>query len=296
MNGFFWQWLGLVVALSAFVVVMVSYRQSKEFMSPQRRVNPLFIFPDQFSLPFEKAVFTSADGVTLKGWFIPSEKSEKTIILMHGWGNNKGETMAATCFLNELGYNLLYFDFRGSGESGGEISTIGYLETRDFEAAMDYLRQRHPQCSRFVGLYGFSMGAAVAVYQAPKTSEVKCVVVEAVFDSYEKVVGRWVWNNKKIPYYPFMPLMFFFARARLDADPEAFSPIYNIDKISPKPLLMIHGSHDGLSPLKDAKKLFEKAGRPKQMWVVPGAAHSKCAETGGAQYRQRLGEFFGKYL
>ena len=80
---------------------------------------------------------------------------------MHGWGTNKGDALENTYFLHELGYNLLYFDFRCSGESLGNISTVGYLEVEDFKAAMEFLKKHKPEQSQSIGVYGISMGASV---------------------------------------------------------------------------------------------------------------------------------------
>jgi len=293
---FFWVWLIVVIIATALVIVGVSWYYSKRVLQPLNHRVPLSVFPDQFHLPFENVAFDTKDGLRLRGWFIPAEGSEKTVILLHGWGNNRGDTLAATHFLHEAGFNLLYFDFRACGESAGAVSTVGYLETNDAEAALEYLAARKPECSQSVGLYGISMGASVAIYCAARHPEIKCVAAEGTFDSYEKVVGRWAWINIKIPHYPFVPLSLFFVRMKLGADPEAYSPASEIAKISPRPIFFIHGSHDNLVPVKDARKLFDKAGEPKEMWVVAGAAHAKCAETGGAEYRQRLCAFFTKNL
>jgi len=84
--------------------------------------------------------------------------------MCHGWGDNKGELLAKTFFLNSVGgFNLLYFDHRSHGESGGEYTTIGCLEVLDFQAAMAYLRQHRVHCLRRLGVFGLSMGAAVAL-------------------------------------------------------------------------------------------------------------------------------------
>ena len=53
----------------------------------------------------------------------------------------------------------------------------------------------------------------------------------------------------------------------------AVSPLRWIDKISPRPLLLIHGDKDDLVPVEHAHKLFEKAGEPKKLVIIPGAGH-----------------------
>ena len=88
----------------------------------------------------------------------------------------------------------------------------------------------------------------------------------------------------------------FFVRRRLKADPEPYSPLYNVGKIK-LPVLFINGDHDDLVPLPEAEKLFEKcSSEKKQMWVIAGASHAKCAEVGGEVYRGRVTAFFRETL
>ena len=93
-----------------------------------------------------------------------------------------------------------------------------------------------------------------------------------------------------------MPIVLHYIRKQLGVNPERFSPKYNIPKISPRPILLIHGRYDNLVPAAQAKLLYKRAGEPKELWLVPGAKHNKCAEVGGFEYKQRLADFFRKYL
>ena len=80
-------------------------------------MSPMWIFPEQFGLRYEKISFKTRDDLELKGWFIPSTTGDtRTILMCHGWGDNKGELLKQTYFLNENGgFNLMYFDFRSHG-------------------------------------------------------------------------------------------------------------------------------------------------------------------------------------
>jgi uncharacterized protein len=289
-------WLILFLFLLSVVSVILAYYQSKSLLYPKRR-KPVTTFPDRFQLVYEKVAFRTRDGVLLRGWFVPAEKkSEKTIILLHGWGTNKGHILANTYFLHDTGFNLFYFDFRTSGESTGAVSSVGYLESRDFDAAIKFLRENKTDEAKSIGVYGMSMGAAVAIHGAVRMDDIKCVAVEAAFDSCSKVIGRWAWVNMQIPYFPFVPLAQMFVRMKLKVDIKFFYPIHNISAMRSKAIFFIHGSNDEIVPLKDVTRLYKKANEPKEMWIVPDASHGKCAEVGGKEYQQRLSGFFKKYL
>ncbi len=277
----------------ASLSVAVAYHKSNCLIKSKTRRTPINFWPDQFRLPFENIEFQTSDGVLLKGWFIPAQvEGRGTIILCHGWGENKGDLLKDTYFLHDLGFNLFYFDFRASGESQGQIASVGYLETKDAAAVLDFLKQNKPEAAGRIGIYGKSMGGAVAVYCASRHPEIRCMLAEDTFCSYNKVVGRWGWVKMKVPYYPVIPLTLFFVRLKLGVDPEVYSPIYNVGKIAPRPVFFIHGDLDSLVSSDEVRNIFNKAGNAKELWIVPGAGHGKCAEAGGEEYRKRVGGFF----
>jgi pimeloyl-ACP methyl ester carboxylesterase len=263
------------------------------------KMSALTVFPEDFGLSYEKVSFKTCDGLTLKGWFLPSPTGDpRTLLMCHGWGDNKGELLAKTAFLNSAGgFNLLYFDNRSHGESGGQITTIGCLEVLDFHAAMAYLRERKPRCLERLGVFGLSMGAAVAAMSAPEHPEVKAVVMESPFTDYRQVVRRWAWNNLRIPYFPFMMIVLWLLRLRVGRDDvDSYSPILFISRLAPRPLLFVGGAEDLLMPPKDVRKLFAAAREPKEIWMIPGAAHGKCREQTGAEYDRRIIAFFNAAL
>ena len=260
-------------------------------------MSPMWIFPEQFGLRYEKIAFKTRDGLELRGWFIPSTTGDKrTILMCHGWGDNKGELLKQTYFLNENGgFNLMYFDFRSHGESEGEITTIGGLETIDFDAAMDWLKAARPELADNVGVFGLSMGAAVTVASMPRHPSLRCAVVESPFSDYRTVIKRWGWNNMKLPYYPLIAMTLLILRSRVkNPEIDSFNPVESAPHISPRPLFVIGGANDRLMTPEDVKKVFDAAREPKQFWLVPDARHAKCREAAGIEYDTRVIGFFSR--
>ena len=288
--------LGAALLLCLGTVVFCMHA-AKRVLHPVSKRKALDAWPDQFGLPYENVYFKTEDKVQLKGWFIPSEAySNKTIILMHGWGMNRADILKNTYFLHDLGFNLLYFDFRALGESGGKTSSIGYLELKDVAAAVRFLKETRPQFCEKIGLYGLSMGGMVAICEAARNPDIACVVAEASYYSFRRVVSRWALVHHRVPYFPLIPIILHYIHKYLGVNPERYSPKYNIPRISPRPVFIIHGRYDNLVPAAQAKLLFKKAGEPKEIWLVPGAKHNKCAEVGGFEYKQRLADFFRQHL
>lgn len=290
----------LLLLAAAAVLLLACYMGAGVILYPPK-MSAMEAFPEQFGLRYEKVSFPTRDGLTLKGWFVPSPKGpeeRRTILMCHGWGDNKGELLKITHFLNDVaGFNLLFFDFRSHGESEGRVTTMGYYEVVDFDAAVRYLREKKPWAVERLGAFGLSMGAAVTVMAMPDHPEIKCAVLESPFTDYQGVVRRWGWNHYRVPYFPLVMIALWFLKLRVGEPAVAtYSPIRFIAKIAPRPLLMIGGADDLLMRESDVRLLFSKAGEPKQLWIIPDAAHAKCHAVGGLEYETRVAGFFGRNL
>ena len=144
---------------------------------PRRYVSE--IKPSDIMLKYESVEIKTSDDIELKGWFIPSNiKTDKAIILLHGWAADKGDIFAFTNFFSQR-YNLLYIDFRAMGESSGRFSSGGYTEIRDLKAAIDFLKKRGYK----VGVYGFSMGGFVALLYLFENDDISFVIADSPYDS-----------------------------------------------------------------------------------------------------------------
>jgi pimeloyl-ACP methyl ester carboxylesterase len=293
----FWVCFGFFLALAAALMGFGWWGAGLILHPP--KMSALSVFPENFGLTYDKVSFQTSDGLTLKGWFLPSPNGdERTLLMCHGWGDNKGELLVETHFLNSVcGFNLFYFDNRSHGESGGNITTLGCLEVLDFQAAMNYLRQHRPQNLKRLGVFGLSMGAAVAAMAVPAHPEIKAVVMESPFTDYRQVVRRWAWSNLRVPYFPVMMIVLWLLRLRVGReDVDSYSPIRFISRVAPRPVLFIGGAQDRLMPPKDVLALFAAAQSPKELWMIPEASHCKCRDVAGPEYDRRLGEFFLKTL
>ncbi|MFO0981053.1 MAG: alpha/beta fold hydrolase [Planctomycetota bacterium] len=159
-------------------------------------------------------------------------------------------------WLPRRGYDLLLFDYRGFGKSAGTVSRAGTVA--DTIAAIDFALARDGERT-FV--FGHSLGGALAIVAAASRPAVRAVVVESTFPSYRAAARRTVpWLG---------------ALATWLVSP-GFDPADVIDQISPRPLLIIHGASDHITPVELGKKLFAAACEPKRLWIVEGAAHESA--------------------
>jgi dipeptidyl aminopeptidase/acylaminoacyl peptidase len=251
--------------------------------------------PAQYGLAYEDVTFPSRDGLTLRGWFIPTPKAKGTIIFCHGHAGSMDPDVQYAPAFHERGYNVLMFDFRGHGRSEGQHVSMGYYERQDLLGAVDYLRSRGIDQ---VGVLGFSMGGAVAVATAPHTEAIRAVVSDGGFARLSGTIAAGVRGRGLPGFLASLVgyLIVWLMGLRLGCSLNGADPIRWVDKIAPRALLIIHGALDPYVAVKEARGLYMAAGEPKEIWIVPEAGHRQADRRHPEEYRHRVLAFFDQWL
>src|SRR5262249_27908517 len=162
--------------------------------------------PASFNLAFEDVSFKASDGVPLKGWWVPAAEDRGSVILVHGLNRSRIEMARKLPFLHQAGWNALAFDLRHHGDSGGELSSFGFFEKRDVEAAIALARERSKGP---VVLWGVSLGAATATLAAAEDPKIAGLVCDSSYRSLRDTVAhhlvlfrRFAWWLRVVPAWP----------------------------------------------------------------------------------------------
>ncbi len=275
-----------IVLIVFSVLVIISLWGFYSSIRPPKIISPLT--PRELKMDYEDVSFRTVDGLTLRGWYILSaKKTEKTLILLHGYPADKGNILPALAFLHE-DFNLLLFDFRYLGESEGSYSTAGAKEVQDLLAAIQFLKSRGVEK---VGVWGFSTGGAVALMALEKAPEIRAVISESSYAS----LAEMAFELMRIPVlnYPIAYLISFWAKLFLGIDLREASPADRIRNTT-VPILLIHSSADAVIPFSHARILQQAlAKNPNaEFWFHEEFAHGQLA----SGYRTRIREFFLKHL
>lgn len=261
----------LVIVLLLIALVGISAYVGSSLTKPEREA--LTTNPKKAEkLAYEDVSFRSLkDRTRLSGWWIPSEDAKLTIVFAHGYGKNREQTDVPIFPLfkkfHDAGYNVLTFDFRGSGISEGKRVTVGAKEQDDLLTAVSYAKSR---ASEPVVLYGISMGASTALVTAPK-ADVAGVIADSPFSDLENYLetNLPVWSG--LPNFPFTPVILQVTPPLTGLNPERVKPIEAIRRID-LPILMIHGKDDDAIPVTESMRL-QKAAPHSELYVTENDGH-----------------------
>jgi pimeloyl-ACP methyl ester carboxylesterase len=217
------------------------------------------------------------DGVAIDAVHIPGDE-DLAIVLAHGFTLNwqHGHVWRVANALNAVA-GVIMFDFRGHGRSGG-LSTLGDREIRDVDVAVGYARELG---YKRVVTVGFSMGASIVLRHAALVGGVDAVVSVSG-------PGRWYYRGTRPMRVVHWAVQHrsgrLAARAVLNTrvspsgwNPVPLPPADAAARVSPTPLLIVHGDADGYFPVDHARQLFAAAREPKELWIVPGFGHAESA-------------------
>jgi len=253
--------------------------------------------PAQFATNCEDVVFPSRDGLDLRGWYIAAPGSSATVIYCPGRGSglNDFDFRYIPLFIRH-GFNLLLFDFRASGASSGTRATLGYLEQNDLLGALDFLQQEKQQDN--IGVFGTSLGAAVAILTAARTPALRAVAGESAFATYQGAIYGGI-KQRGVPGFvarPWAGLVTWWLERRLGFRSGQVDPVNWIARLEPRPVLLIHGDRDRYLDLRHPRALFAAARGPKELWIISGAGHTEGLAHSPQEFEARVTDFFRRWL
>jgi alpha-beta hydrolase superfamily lysophospholipase len=248
----------------------------------------------RYGLKFQEWNFQASDGTRLSGWWIPAKDSRQTIVVVHGVGSNKGDASVVAPFLHRAGFNVLLFDLRGHGDSGGHTVSFGLHEALDVNAAVELAAKN----SQSVGLYAFSMGGSAALHAIGRTGlpQAKAVILDSTFAELLPLTRSQMAFLPETFARPLLKSLSFYSWLEIGSTLENIAPQRYIGQIAPRPLLLLHGTRDSLIDPKHAQQNFARAKQPKQLHWMQGAEHCTGLWTEGKAYEKRVVSFFKKNL
>ena len=228
--------------------------------------------PATWGFKYENLSFKSADGTSLHGWFIRTKGKTPlgTVVFSHGNAGSIGHHLGFVVWLAEAGYDVMIYDYRGFGKSGGVVDRRGMVD--DVKAAFSYIGKRPGVNPLRLVSYGHSLGGAKSVTALGETPVrgLRAVVIDGAFASYKamaRIVGGQLGESLVT---------------------DELAPRDYVKKLSPVPLLVVHGSSDEVVPVAQGRQLFQSASQPKTLFEVEGGHHGDALSANNGQFRKRM--------
>ena len=213
-----------------------------------------------------------SDGHRLVGvlYLARGEEPKPTVLLLHGCpGLEKNLDLAVR--LREAGWNSLLFHYRGCWGSAGryDLRTI----PRDVTAAVGYLAGCPQVDPGRITVVGHSLGGWAAIVTAAAEPRLRAV---AVYGAAARLGGALALSPAQVEleFTRFLATTPGEFAAQRDELAERMSALDAVAAISPRPLLIVHGTEDLWVPVAQARELRARAGTPCRYVEVDGANHA----------------------
>ncbi|MHB8779963.1 MAG: alpha/beta hydrolase family protein [Candidatus Geothermincolia bacterium] len=176
-----------------------------------------------------------------------------------------------------MGMAAAWFNFRGTGPSEGDFSLRGWAE--DLGSVVAAVRSGQAGFTGIdpsrLGVMGFSGGAAASIVYVSNDHGIGALASLAAPADLAELVPR-----AALPDFLASCRAIGIIRGEAPIDEDAYyaeleraRPLDHVARVSPVPLLLVHGERDETVPHADARRLFDAAGDPKELLLLPEAGH-----------------------
>ncbi len=284
--------LGVAVLLFGVSYVGVSAFTADRLTRSTNR--PLLIDPRQLSADGEPWSARTADGVTLRGWYLPTHEKRHLLVMVHGMWSSWLEMAGLGRDLHRRGFDVLLFDLRGHGQSDPSRLYLGRRERTDLRAVLAWAKAAGYPDER-IGWLGYSMGGSTVLMEAARNPEIRVAVVDSPYgdlpqlldDQLSKHSGLPRWFNPGHPAGG--PLDLRGAHRRPDPDPARPGVGRPTGPADPR--------RGGLDvPVAQARELARNLGASCRTLTLPGVEHVQAYQTDPRSYVQTVGSFFDAHL
>lgn len=254
----------VLAALVAVLALLVRLSEARLAFVPERGES---FTPGAAGIAYEPVAVATADGETLRAWWMRREDAAATVFYLHGNGGNLSLWAPVLEGLWRQGYAVFALDYRGYGVSTGAPSEAGLY--RDVDAALEVLDKQ--RSSRPVIYWGRSLGTVMVSYACSRRAP-DGLILEAGFPDARAVLeGSPLWLLSWLSSYRF-PTARWLEGVRT-------------------PTLVIHGDRDRVIPFALGRRLYDAVHGPKRFFTLEGGDHNDVEPARPGPYWRAIGEF-----
>ncbi|MBS7577934.1 MULTISPECIES: alpha/beta hydrolase [unclassified Enterococcus] len=287
----------MTIPASLYFFQVAQVRAEKKFINhtPLSKDNPVYPLSQSFLKRNLEKRSIKNDGLELNAWWLPNtSKTNKTVIIAHGFNGSKEDMACYGEIFYQLGYNVLMPDNRGHGSSEGKLIGYGATDKRDYIKWIKQTINKNPDAE--ITLFGLSMGAATVMMTSGESlpPQVKNIIEDCGYDSVWNELTYQAKEMYNLPKFPLLYEVSAISKMRAGFWYQEASSTAALAK-NKLPVLFIHGDNDKFVPTEMVYNNYAATKGPKELWLVKGAKHANSVEVATEAYINRVSQFLEKY-
>jgi len=227
-------------------------------------------------------------------WVLHADQPRGVIVACHGYHVHRLQLIERAQGLCQRGYTVLLFDLHGHGSRRGAC-TFGVRDVEDIGVILHWLKQQPELASLPVGVFGLSLGGAIACQAAARFSEVRALVVDSMYARLFPIMADAIRRLYHLPALPWAWVTWLGVQVALGRRLSRVDPLVLASQIR-RPILIIHGAGDESVPVEHARALYARWQGPKAQWIEPTVGHVGMSAADLAGYCDRVAGFFDQWL
>ena len=286
------------VGASFYFFHVAQIREEKSFINNNGRSKgtPIYAYEQSFDQLTKETLWMTNQGLKQDAWYVPAETAtNKTVIVVHGFTNDKEDMKPYAWMFHELGYNVLMPDNMSHGDSEGQIIGYGWNDRLNVIKWAEMLVEQNSDSD--ITLFGVSMGAAT-VMMASGEESLPDQFVNIIEDcGYSSVWDELKYQAKEMYNLPAFPILYEVSAISKIRAGFSYGQASSVNQLknNTRPVLFIHGSDDTFVPTSMVYKNYQATQGEKELYIVKGAGHAKSFETDPQAYIEKISTFLKKY-
>ncbi|WP_449538375.1 alpha/beta hydrolase [Ferdinandcohnia sp. Marseille-Q9671] len=289
--------LGYIAAIGMIfsnTVMFIKKKTDEEILERETREGRLTLDEIE-SLQKEDVTIESKFGYTIKGWFVKKTEEKKFIIISHGVTQNKLNSIKYMKLFLQRNWNVLLYDHRRHGESGGKTTSYGHYEKFDLHSVVSWVKEQFGDDS-VIGVHGESMGAVTTLLYAGMIEDgANFYIVDCPFSDFEAQLRYLLKVDYKVPAPLVLPFANMFLKFRDGYSVKDVSPVSVIQNIK-NPILFIHSAKDDYILPEMTMELYKRKEGPKQMLIAEKGKHAYSFAENKEAYEKVIDDFLHEYV
>ena len=230
----------------------------------------------EYGLEATELMLETEDGYQISAFDVYVEDPKAVIIFISGIHNPSVTAFFGHAkMLSEHGYASILYDMRAHGKSDGEVISLGYLETLDTEAVVNYIQTAEHYNDPPILVHGLSMGGAVAINSIGQIPEIAGLISMSAYSSFEDVFIENMVNSGAPQFLGTLqkPFVKLYSLYKFGLSTSSIYPERQIKNLGDRPALIMHSTEDSQVPYSNFERIIVQAPEHVETWTRQGDLH-----------------------